>query len=110
MPFPGAKCPMSFVGARSREMCRLYLFTFMSSQQYMVVHYSRILWENSYAEHEVTGKRYNEKLPSGLNRECELTRQRIRCLSSRYKRSLWPEKQKKAIQLIASPNPPSHIH
>ena len=31
----------------------------LSSQQKMVVHYPRIVWKNSYAEHEVTGKTYN---------------------------------------------------
>ena len=28
----------------------------LSSQQKTVVHYSRTVWKNSYAEHEVTGK------------------------------------------------------
>ena len=27
----------------------------------MVVHYPRTVWKNSYAEHEVTGKTYNNK-------------------------------------------------
>ena len=33
----------------------------LSSQQYMVVHYPRTVWKNSYAEHEVTGETYNLK-------------------------------------------------
>ena len=33
----------------------------LSSQQKMVVHYPRTVWENNYAEHEVTGKTYNLK-------------------------------------------------
>ena len=33
----------------------------LSSQQWMVVHYPRTVWKNSYAEHEVTGKTYNLK-------------------------------------------------
>ena len=31
----------------------------LSSQEYMVVHYPRTVWKNSYAEHKVTGKTYN---------------------------------------------------
>ena len=31
------------------------------SSQKMVEHYPRTVWENSYAEHEVTGKTYNLK-------------------------------------------------
>ena len=27
----------------------------------MLVHYHRTVWKNSYAEHEVTGKTYNQK-------------------------------------------------
>ena len=33
----------------------------LSSQQKMVVYYPRTVWKNSYAEHKVTGKRYNLK-------------------------------------------------
>ena len=33
----------------------------LSSQQQMVVNYPRTVWKNSYAEHEVTGKTYNNK-------------------------------------------------
>ena len=33
----------------------------LSSQQYLVVHYPRTVWKNSYAEHEVTGKTYPKK-------------------------------------------------
>ena len=28
----------------------------------MAVHYPRTVWKNSYAEHEVTGKTYNQKI------------------------------------------------
>ena len=31
----------------------------LASQQWMVVHYPRTVWKNSFAEHEVTGKTYN---------------------------------------------------